>query len=436
MKSKKGFTLVELLAVIVILGVLLLIAVPSITKLITKNKEEIFIINAKNYINQAKLLNDDFEKDLKIYNINQLTDNLTSPYGGIVSGKVAAVKNAQTKKYDYYIFMEDTSNNVIGNITFTGNSVLIKESTLNDNYDVLTKAQIENSSLSEFETYQNCILNPEETNTEECDKYDNDMYEFYNSPLLNANIYDDNDIIIIGNPYTKDAKIFPDYVLEENLQFLTGVGVTINLSDTEKNISGTIINRIDENYFEVLLDEDLYTNTSSIGNYAIGTTYGYLDYLQNKNLWNKAENIRLLAISDFNYFAGLLNDSGKITCTEINCTNTINNENYKKIINVFKIGNLNTRRYNDLLCKENCNETQEKAKKNFLVNYYADTWLMDETICKRNDKNQIEGSCPVIDFTTNKIFVTNNLTGSSPQKSNSKIVVKIHKEFLNNEKQN
>ena len=39
MKNKKGFTLVELLAVIVILGVLLLVAVPSVTTIQTKAKQ-------------------------------------------------------------------------------------------------------------------------------------------------------------------------------------------------------------------------------------------------------------------------------------------------------------------------------------------------------------------------------------------------------------
>ena len=45
--NKKGFTLVELLAVIVILGVLLMIAVPAIQNVIKKSKKNAFESQAK-----------------------------------------------------------------------------------------------------------------------------------------------------------------------------------------------------------------------------------------------------------------------------------------------------------------------------------------------------------------------------------------------------
>jgi prepilin-type N-terminal cleavage/methylation domain-containing protein len=46
-KRKKGFTLVELLAVIVILGIILAIAVPSITGLIANQRRNAFEANVK-----------------------------------------------------------------------------------------------------------------------------------------------------------------------------------------------------------------------------------------------------------------------------------------------------------------------------------------------------------------------------------------------------
>ncbi len=47
MKNKKGFTLVELLAVIVILAIILAIAIPSITSIVASTKQSSFESNVK-----------------------------------------------------------------------------------------------------------------------------------------------------------------------------------------------------------------------------------------------------------------------------------------------------------------------------------------------------------------------------------------------------
>ena len=54
MKKKKGFTLVELLAVIVILAVILIIAVPRISEVINNSKKASFEATAKTIANQAE----------------------------------------------------------------------------------------------------------------------------------------------------------------------------------------------------------------------------------------------------------------------------------------------------------------------------------------------------------------------------------------------
>ena len=55
MKNKKGFTLVELLAVVLILGILSLIAVPNVISIIDNNKKDIVLSDARKLISQAKL---------------------------------------------------------------------------------------------------------------------------------------------------------------------------------------------------------------------------------------------------------------------------------------------------------------------------------------------------------------------------------------------
>lgn len=55
LKNQKGLTLVELLAVIVILGVIAAIAVPSIGNIIQKSKEDGVKADAIMYLNAAKL---------------------------------------------------------------------------------------------------------------------------------------------------------------------------------------------------------------------------------------------------------------------------------------------------------------------------------------------------------------------------------------------
>lgn len=54
MVNKKGFTLIEILAVIIILGVIMTIAVPNVLSMIDRNKKDTFIEHAKMMATQAE----------------------------------------------------------------------------------------------------------------------------------------------------------------------------------------------------------------------------------------------------------------------------------------------------------------------------------------------------------------------------------------------
>ena len=69
--NKKGFTLVELLAVIVILGVLLLIAVPAIQNVINSSK-------SKAFVSQAKLVIENVETAISVADTVTMPENSSS----------------------------------------------------------------------------------------------------------------------------------------------------------------------------------------------------------------------------------------------------------------------------------------------------------------------------------------------------------------------
>ncbi|HPF83431.1 MAG TPA: type II secretion system protein [Bacilli bacterium] len=52
--KEKGFTLVEILAVIVVLGVVCLVAVPSVNSIISKSKEKAKVVQIKQIVESAK----------------------------------------------------------------------------------------------------------------------------------------------------------------------------------------------------------------------------------------------------------------------------------------------------------------------------------------------------------------------------------------------
>lgn len=120
MKNNKGFTLVETIAVIIILGVVLSIAVPSITNVVkstNKNRmisdAETFISEVKEYVESDTIGNTPSDKKYTLEDIKGKTKLSKSPYG------------EEYDKNSYVEIKNDNSYNVCltdGNYKATGKS--------------------------------------------------------------------------------------------------------------------------------------------------------------------------------------------------------------------------------------------------------------------------------------------------------------------------
>ena len=111
MKKKKGFTLVELLAVIVILAVILIIAMPKISDVIKNSKESSLETTAKLIASQAE----------KKYTENQVLDNSST----IKCSDVAKISNADYESCN--ITFDDKGNakvTIVGRGKFEGLQVV------------------------------------------------------------------------------------------------------------------------------------------------------------------------------------------------------------------------------------------------------------------------------------------------------------------------
>lgn len=131
MKNKKGFTLVELLAVIIILGVLLMIAVPAVQNVIKKTKNNATQKQAELFIDAAKKMAiiDEATSDMVIYKLSDLDSDVDK---NRFTGMVVALK--ENGSYKYYIYLNDSVNKkTIGNNNNNNNNNDIFEFASEDN---------------------------------------------------------------------------------------------------------------------------------------------------------------------------------------------------------------------------------------------------------------------------------------------------------------
>ena len=121
-KKKRAFTLIELLAVIIILGILMIVAIPSVTSYINDSRKSAYVDTAKeivsgtrNIVNEGSLGMYDTDTTYYIESGYIKTENASkSPYGEFVNAYVIVTYNG--KGYTYYWTSVDDSRQGVRNI--------------------------------------------------------------------------------------------------------------------------------------------------------------------------------------------------------------------------------------------------------------------------------------------------------------------------------
>ena len=121
-KNEKGFTLVELLAVIVILGLLMAIAIPSVTKYITQSRKKTLISSVNSYVTAVTtavndnafgaMSNEDIMYYIPVSNDENnscvsLEKGGTDPFGNWKEAYVVVNYDSEKYSYDYYFTFYD-----------------------------------------------------------------------------------------------------------------------------------------------------------------------------------------------------------------------------------------------------------------------------------------------------------------------------------------
>ena len=128
--KKNAFTLIELLAVIIILGILMTVAIPAVSKYITNSRKTTYINSAKNIVRGATTLANsealDMNKEDTTYYIPakyiKTEDELKSPYGEFTEAYVGVIYEG--KNYRYFWVSNDSSGQGIKIVTENKHQIL------------------------------------------------------------------------------------------------------------------------------------------------------------------------------------------------------------------------------------------------------------------------------------------------------------------------
>lgn len=130
MNKNSGFTLVELLAVIVVLGLLLTLAVPKIKKVMNESKRKAFLGEAQAVYRTAKM------KALDLANEGN---------GGVIDSKGLTKLDMKGNKLDYCVIVDETA--TITSITVSNGTYIVSG---DSNFMSLDVTSVTNGNMNSF----------------------------------------------------------------------------------------------------------------------------------------------------------------------------------------------------------------------------------------------------------------------------------------------
>lgn len=130
MNKNSGFTLVELLAVIVVLGLLLTLAVPKIKKVMNESKKKAFLGEAQAVYRTAKM------KALDLANEGN---------GGVIDSKGLTKLDMKGNKLDYCVIVDETA--TITSITVSNGTYIVSG---DSNFMSLDVTSVTNGNMNSF----------------------------------------------------------------------------------------------------------------------------------------------------------------------------------------------------------------------------------------------------------------------------------------------
>ena len=149
--NKKAFTLIELLAVIIILGILMLIAIPSVTNYINNSRKNTYVTTVNELVKGAiakvnsgelNLLDTDTTYYVPTTCIKLENGEAKSPYGKFDPAYIAVTYDGDN--YHYYFTGKDVQNMGVPELTNT--DILSKESIVSNVTSIDTTVEIEGTT--------------------------------------------------------------------------------------------------------------------------------------------------------------------------------------------------------------------------------------------------------------------------------------------------